>query len=132
MTGNKAGRSAQASHACRAREGRESLSPVLLSIFSLAPDLLLDCSKVLEYAKIQTVLQSTFFIDKQGCTFIEQMGLSSGLWLKDDHFSNSPYACQGANQKVSFTACHQGNGQLACTSPQVISTSPKTLFDKQD
>ena len=35
-----------------------SLSPVSLSVFSLVPDLLFDCSRVLEYAKIRTVLQS--------------------------------------------------------------------------
>ena len=29
-----------------------------LSVLSLVPDLLFDCSRVLEYAKIQTVLQS--------------------------------------------------------------------------
>ena len=34
------------------------LSPVSLSVFSLVPDLLFDCSPVLEYAKIRTVLQS--------------------------------------------------------------------------
>ena len=32
--------------------------PVSLSVFSLVPDLLFDCSRVLEYAKIQTVSQS--------------------------------------------------------------------------
>ena len=31
-------------------------------------------------------------------------------------------------KKVSFTACHSGKLWLACTSPQVISTSLKTLF----
>ena len=31
--------------------------PVLLSIFSLVLDLLYDCSRVLEYAKIRTVLR---------------------------------------------------------------------------
>ena len=30
----------------------------LISVFSLVPDLLFDCSRVLEYAKIRTVLQS--------------------------------------------------------------------------
>ena len=35
------------------------LSPVSLSVFSLAPDLLFDYSRALEYAKIRTVLQST-------------------------------------------------------------------------
>ena len=35
-----------------------SLSPVSLSVSSLVPDLLFDCSRVLEYAKIRTVLQS--------------------------------------------------------------------------
>ena len=35
-----------------------ALSPVSLSVFSLVPDLLFDCSHVLEYAKIWTVLQS--------------------------------------------------------------------------
>ena len=38
---------------------------------------------------------------------------------------------QGA-KKVSFTACHSGKLQLACTSPQVISTSPKTLISRID
>ena len=36
------------------------LSPVSLSVFSLVPDLLSDCSRVLEYAKIRTVLQQSF------------------------------------------------------------------------
>ena len=36
-----------------------SVSPqVSLSVFSCVPDLLFDCSRVLEYAKIRTVLQS--------------------------------------------------------------------------
>ena len=35
------------------------LSPVSLSVFSLIPDLLFDCSRVLEYAKIRPVLQSS-------------------------------------------------------------------------
>ena len=34
----------------------ERLSTVSLSVFSLAPDLLFDCSSVVEYAKIRTVL----------------------------------------------------------------------------
>ena len=34
------------------------LSPVSLSVFSLVPDLLFDCSRVLEYGKMWTVLQS--------------------------------------------------------------------------
>ena len=34
-------------------------SPVLLSIFSLAPDLLFNSLRVLEHAKIRDVLQST-------------------------------------------------------------------------
>ena len=38
---------------------------------------------------------------------------------------------QGA-KKVSFTACHSSKLELACTSPQVISASPQTLFDLQD
>ena len=36
------------------------LSPVSLSVFSLVPDLLFDCSRVLEYAKIRTIMQSNF------------------------------------------------------------------------
>ena len=36
---------------------RASLTP--LSVFSLVPELLFDCSRVLEYEKIRTVLQST-------------------------------------------------------------------------
>ena len=38
-----------------------SVSPqVSLSVFSLGPDLLFDCSRVLEYAKTRTFLQSNF------------------------------------------------------------------------
>ena len=56
--------SARASHARRACEAREKkpyfwrLSPVSLSVFSPVPDLSFDCSRLLEYAKIRTVLQS--------------------------------------------------------------------------
>ena len=39
-------------------EAKGNLSPVSLSVVSLVPDLLFDCSRVLEYAKIRTVLQS--------------------------------------------------------------------------
>ena len=35
------------------------LSPASLPVFSLVPDLLFDCSRVYEYAKIRTVLQSS-------------------------------------------------------------------------
>ena len=44
---------------------------------------------------------------------------------------NECFPNQGAN-KVSFTACQSGKLQLARTSPQVISTSPQTLFDQQN
>ena len=40
---------------------------VSLSLFSLVPDLLFDCSRVLEYAKIWTVLQSNPFSFPQYC-----------------------------------------------------------------
>ena len=40
------------------------LSPVSLSVFSIIPDLLFDCSRVLEYAKIRTVLQSNIERDE--------------------------------------------------------------------
>ena len=43
---------------CVRREKKKRLSPVSLSVFSLVPDLLFDCSRLLEYAKIRTVLQS--------------------------------------------------------------------------
>ena len=39
---------------------REAPAPVSLSVFNLVPDLLFDCSRVLEYAKVRTVLQSIF------------------------------------------------------------------------
>ena len=45
----------------RARRARASHTPpVSLSVFSLVPNLLFDCSRVLEYAKIRTVLQSKY------------------------------------------------------------------------
>ena len=42
----------------KVRRACVSLSPVSLSVFSLVPDLLFDCSRVPEYAKVQTVMQS--------------------------------------------------------------------------
>ena len=71
-------RTARASHARRECEAREKkpyfqrLSPVSLSVFSLVPDLLFDCSRVLEYAKIRTVLQSTKSMDLQICGAVDQ------------------------------------------------------------
>ena len=54
-------RSARKSHARKASEGVfQRLSRVSLSVFSLVPDLLFDCSRVLEYAKTRTVLQSRY------------------------------------------------------------------------
>ena len=38
---------------------------------------------------------------------------------------------QGA-KKIIFTACHSGKLKLALTSPDVVSTSPKKLFDWQN
>ena len=46
----------------RVRREKKRLSPVSLSVFSLVPDLLFDCSRLLEYAKIRTVLQSSLSI----------------------------------------------------------------------
>ena len=43
----------------RVRREKKSLSPVSLSVFILVPDLLFDCSRLLEYAKIRTFLQSS-------------------------------------------------------------------------
>ena len=51
-------RASQARKACEARE-KWRLSQVSLSVFSLVPDLSFHGSRVLEYAKIRTVLQST-------------------------------------------------------------------------
>ena len=43
----------------RDRKAREKrLSPVSLSVFNLVPDLSFDCLRVLQYAKIRSVLQS--------------------------------------------------------------------------
>ena len=42
----------------RASLTRPTHSPVSLSVFRFVPDLLFDCSRVVEYAKIRTVLQS--------------------------------------------------------------------------
>ena len=41
--------------------------------------------------------------------------------------SSSPALTQGA-KKVVFKACHSGKLKLACTSPNVISTSPKKIL----
>ena len=65
-------RSARASHACRACEAREKNSPVSLFVFSLVPDLLFHCSRLLEYPKIRTVLQST----------IGHFRVPPSLWIK--------------------------------------------------
>ena len=51
---------AQAKKGFHTREAREPHTPALpvsLSVFSLAPELLFDCSRVLEYAKIRTLFQ---------------------------------------------------------------------------
>ena len=83
------------------------LSPVSLSVFSLVPDLLFDCSRVLEYAKIRTVLQSmTSVIDpttgecwagNSGQHDYTQYGLDYDGCIEDDYqpcTANSRY-CVG-------------------------------------
>ena len=43
--------------------------------------------------------------------------------------------CRGEGKgakKVSFTACHSGKLQVACTSPRVILTSSNFFLDEQD
>ena len=55
--------------ACEAKEKK----PVSLSVFSLVPDLLFDCPRVLEYEKIRSVLQSKVIplvIKKAVATFL--------------------------------------------------------------
>ena len=39
----------------------EKRNPVWLTVLSLVPDLLFDCSRELQYAKIRTVLQSRWY-----------------------------------------------------------------------
>ena len=56
------------------RASHARLSPVSLSVFSFVPDLLFDCSRVLEYAKIRTVLQSSSDLKK------EMVPLGKGRW----------------------------------------------------
>jgi len=51
----------------------QRLSPVLLSVFSPVPDLLFDCSRVLEFAKIGTVLQSIGIITSRSCSDGKEM-----------------------------------------------------------
>ena len=48
------------------------LSPVSLSLFSFVQDLLFDCSRVLQYAKIRAVLQCTNWCARacKGLTFL--------------------------------------------------------------
>ena len=58
------------------------LSPVSLSVFSLVPDLFSDCSRVLEYAKIRTVLQQsitplTYILKKYNPVFLQLTYLQS-------------------------------------------------------
>ena len=59
-------------HKCLTPEKEKRLSPVLLSAFSHAPDLWCNCSCVLDYTKISTVLQCTVInsISLQPHTFI--------------------------------------------------------------
>ena len=59
-------RSARASHVLRAcGVWRVCLSPVSLSVYSFVQGLLFDFSRVLEYAKIRTVLQSDLLTPRQ-------------------------------------------------------------------
>ena len=56
---------------CEARE-KKRLSPVLLSVFSLVPDLLFECSRVLEYAEIRTVLQCIRYLVNKRARFMKK------------------------------------------------------------
>ena len=49
------------------------------------------------------------------------------IGAKGNRIIRSSVKIQGA-KKVSFTACHSGKRQLACTSPQVIQLAPKPFL----
>ena len=66
------------------------LSPVSLSVFSLVLHLLFDCSRVLENAKIRTVLQSTFFHETAflfWCHVLRKLGSSNCCIFETKHAS---------------------------------------------
>ena len=53
----------------REEKNFQRLSLVSPSVFSLLPDLLFDCLRVLEYAKIRAVLQSNLLCKAKGTAF---------------------------------------------------------------
>ena len=55
--------------------------------------------------------------------------LTYSMYIQDQQAILQLWAwCHQGAKKVSFTACHLGKLQLACTRPQVISTSPKPFL----
>ena len=75
---------------------------------------------------------NSFYWSKNGKGFIVKLR----IWVQKEKrtsFSrvNIHHKTQGP-KKIIFTACHSGKLKLACTSPDVISTSPKSPFDEQN
>ena len=71
---------------------------------------------------------NSFYWSKNGKGFIVKLR----IWVQKEKrtsFSrvNIHHKTQGP-KKIIFTACHSGKLKLACTSPDVISTSPKSLL----
>ena len=79
------------------------LSPVSLSVFSLVRDLLFDCSRVLEYAKIRTVLQSNCLLF---IYFIFTLSLQQNKlgYTSQGDFLESVFASQIPNTSVVFSS----------------------------
>ena len=129
-------RSARALHAHWACEGIfQRLSPVSLSVFSLVPDLLFDCSRVLEYAKIRTVLHSRYGMVQfnwEDISGIQKMlSVHVGMFVAHVTCAFTGGRLQlNCQQRKLACFCHNflGKSQYICSSWKSISS--KYLFEQ--
>ena len=87
---------------------KKSIRAVSLSVFSLVPDLLFDCSRVLEYAKIRTVLQSNVWT-----TGAWRLGLRAPLVARNYYWlvpwAGGKFSTGKFRPGVTYTACKTTN-----------------------
>ena len=88
---------------------------------------------------IHNFILQIIFITNTNPQVVQRLG-STWLWFQElykclttdkliilQHFKQKKYPTQGA-KKIIFTACHSGKPKLAFTSPDIISTSPKSFL----
>ena len=91
-------------------ERQKPLSPFSLSVFSLVPDLLFDCSRVLENAKIRTFLQSIRKMKPNKLIWMTKQNYCWSKWISFINFWLKQFFAKRTKKATVFRDCKSNQG----------------------